>query len=328
APTRVLPFGDGTALVLMNARNSFDEVRLRVGALAAVSVDIEVFYAIAIPKRRATIVQEVPTASGGAAASGDTEGVTCVPVIAPCEVVGTDNVISDDLDAFALLSLPLGLGSSGWIDVDLSSTQTERTKSGFVIEDAGGLLSSLSGLTLTTYNGGEVQRSVSGTTALDVKDLGDGRSFVYMRTRRPFDRIRITVSGLLASTVQLRVYHAQMQYRTTAAAAAQAPASEASASVATPPEALVAPAPLALSAPAPNPAVGASRVTLTAETPQAVRVRIVDVAGREVAVPFEGRVEPGTTDIRLDAAALPSGVYMVLAEGDGARAMQRMTVVR
>lgn len=338
APIRILPYEDGTGLLLMNARNSFDEVEIKVEALVGVSVDIDVFYAIALPKVRTVVVREIPTASNGASASGGTVGGICVPVLSPCDVAAPQNVVSDDPDEYAVTNLPIGLGASAWVDVFLPEEQTDRPKAGFVIENGAGLLDLgvLNGITLTTYRDGVVQRSETGAGSLDIKDLGDGRTFVYLRARRPFDQIRITMTSLLSVAVQVRVYHAQLQYkerRATATGEAPETASEASATASAPlaESALTAPeaAPLTLSAPAPNPVRGSARLSLTAGSEQAVQVRVYDAAGREVAAPYDGRLAAGqSAEVVVDAAALPSGVYVVRASGERETTTQRLTVVR
>lgn len=329
APVRVLPSDDGTALVLMNARKDFDEVRLEVGSLVALSVDIRVYHAIAIPKVRAIIVREVPTEADGAWSDGDASGGICVPLLAPCEVIEPGNVTANDIEAFTRVSMPLGVGASAWVDVHLPEDQTLKPKAGFVIREGAGLLDAqlLDIITLTTYRDGAVQRSASGADLLDLKVLGDGEVWVYMRSQRPFDQLRITFSSLLSVGVQVDVIHARLQYRVESGAATEAPATHESLMASAPHSAPEA-APFALSAPAPNPAAGRSQISLMADRAQHVRVRVFDAAGREVAALFEGRIDPGSTEVGIDGAALPSGAYVVLAEGEGVRATQRLTIVR
>ena len=79
----------------------------------------------------------------------------------------------------------------------------------------------------------------------------------------------------------------------------------------------------------PNPVRDAARVRLVVDAAQRVSVSVYDVTGRAVAQLFEGSVVAGQTlDLRLDASALPAGVYVVRALGETARLTQRVTVVR
>jgi hypothetical protein len=84
----------------------------------------------------------------------------------------------------------------------------------------------------------------------------------------------------------------------------------------------------ALSAPSPNPAHGAARFSLTLTRPQHVRVEVFDAVGRRVATLHEGALAAGETPFALDAAALPSGIYVVRASGDDFVETVRATVVQ
>lgn len=76
----------------------------------------------------------------------------------------------------------------------------------------------------------------------------------------------------------------------------------------------------------PNPARGVVTVAYTASGP--VRLRVVDVLGRTVAVVAEGTVAAGAHEARLDTRALAPGVYAVVLDAGGERAVRTLTVVR
>ena len=79
----------------------------------------------------------------------------------------------------------------------------------------------------------------------------------------------------------------------------------------------------------PNPTTGTSRLALTADAAQTVRVAVVDTQGREVSVVFEGPVTAGVeTPISVDTAGLPAGVYVVRVVGATFAEARRLTVVR
>lgn len=84
----------------------------------------------------------------------------------------------------------------------------------------------------------------------------------------------------------------------------------------------------ALGAPAPNPARGETALALNLDRPQTVTVRVLDALGRTVAVLAEGPQAGGTVALRFDTSALASGVYTVVAEGETARAVRCVSVVR
>ncbi|MEL6445077.1 MAG: T9SS type A sorting domain-containing protein [Bacteroidota bacterium] len=85
---------------------------------------------------------------------------------------------------------------------------------------------------------------------------------------------------------------------------------------------------LALSTAYPNPFATQTTLTYTLPTAQEARLVAYDLLGREVAVLADGLQPAGTHKATLDAAGLPSGVYMVrLATEAGART-QRVVVAR
>lgn len=61
----------------------------------------------------------------------------------------------------------------------------------------------------------------------------------------------------------------------------------------------------------PNPADGAAHVHLNMQTAGNVQIAITDIVGRQVGAPLQQYAAKGITDITLDVAALPAGMYMV-----------------
>lgn len=88
-----------------------------------------------------------------------------------------------------------------------------------------------------------------------------------------------------------------------------------------------APSGLGLVATGPNPARDRTTFRLTPTAPGPVRVTVTDVRGRTVAVLHDGAVAR-PVDLALDASGLAPGVYLVRAQGAGASAALRVTVVR
>ncbi len=84
---------------------------------------------------------------------------------------------------------------------------------------------------------------------------------------------------------------------------------------------------LSLSA-APNPARATSTVTLTLGEAQRASVAVFDALGREVARLHDGPLGAGPHAFHLDAARLPTGVYLIRATSEAGVAQQRVTVVR
>ncbi|MEL7363983.1 MAG: T9SS type A sorting domain-containing protein, partial [Bacteroidota bacterium] len=83
---------------------------------------------------------------------------------------------------------------------------------------------------------------------------------------------------------------------------------------ATPPGA---PSGAVLDAPYPNPAAGTMTIPLALGQAATVRVTVVDVLGREVAVVHAGRLAAGRHTLAFDTRGLASGVYVIRALRDG-----------
>jgi trimeric autotransporter adhesin len=84
-----------------------------------------------------------------------------------------------------------------------------------------------------------------------------------------------------------------------------------------------------LSAPYPNPASASATITLTLDRPDDVRVLLYDVLGRRVSVVYDGPLVPGAPhDFIVSVSELPSGLYIVRAEGASGGSARRLTVAR
>jgi cysteinyl-tRNA synthetase len=64
-----------------------------------------------------------------------------------------------------------------------------------------------------------------------------------------------------------------------------------------------------------------------------VALKILNVFGCEIAVPFQGRIQPGTHKCRWDGrdrngGEVPGGVYMVQLEGEGMKSVHRIVLLR
>ena len=94
---------------------------------------------------------------------------------------------------------------------------------------------------------------------------------------------------------------------------------------------VAAPPALALGQPFPNPTRGALAVPFEVPAAGPVRLVVVDVLGREVAVLADGAHEPGGYTGRLPEGALAAGSYVLRLSGAGdaqERLIRRFTVVR
>ena len=120
------------------------------------------------------------------------------------------------------------------------------------------------------------------------------------------------------------------------AAVFAAPLASARADAASPPRAAVslhfedeATGEFRLSAPRPNPFTSLTRLELTVDAASDLTVAVYDALGRRVALIHEGAVRPGTYSLRVQAADLAPGLYLVRAsDGRGGTATRSVALVR
>lgn len=85
---------------------------------------------------------------------------------------------------------------------------------------------------------------------------------------------------------------------------------------------------LVLDAPAPNPARGPTTLGFTLAETGPVRLAVIDLLGREVAVVLSGEAAAGRHTARLDPARLAPGVYVVRLSAGTQAAVRRLVIVR
>jgi hypothetical protein len=78
---------------------------------------------------------------------------------------------------------------------------------------------------------------------------------------------------------------------------------------------------------APNPALGRAAFTLTLPAPGSVRLSVLDVLGREVAVLVDGALAAGAHDVAFEARGLAGGTYVWRLDAGGAVQSGRFTLI-
>lgn len=79
----------------------------------------------------------------------------------------------------------------------------------------------------------------------------------------------------------------------------------------------------------PNPIRSSAQFTVQVAEPEAVRVSVYDLLGREVAEIFDGELASGVARrMELNAGALPSGTYVVRVTGESFDTVRRVSVAR
>ena len=146
------------------------------------------------------------------------EGAVC----ALCAVENPGNVITDDVNDYATITLVAGVLATGSISVqDGIMTYPAGSRTGFVIQDMNTLVQAdlFESITLCTYLDGSVQECRSASDLIDLSLLinifGSGTGFysIGFRTSLPYDEVRIAANSLASVINVIRVYGAFVDTR-------------------------------------------------------------------------------------------------------------------
>lgn len=198
----------GKSVLSFVTTSDFDEVQLFSNATVAALTSINVYYAFEGP---AAAPVDCALSLTGSRASGAPNtgagGLLCVG-----STTGAANVTDTDTTNNATLSTDLGVACSRFLEVTAATTYAGGTEAGFVVNQAGLLnLSVLGNITITTYNGAALQETFSGSSLLSAALISGTNLYrVGFKTGAalPFNRIRITLAGLVGVANNLNVFYA------------------------------------------------------------------------------------------------------------------------
>jgi hypothetical protein len=144
----------------------------------------------------------IASAADGATVYSGTSGL-CLG----CAVSDEPNVVDEDQENYATISVPVGALGSAYLGVRISSALSGRWRVGFLVEEANGLLDAqvLERLALRTYLDGDLQSTAASPLAIRLSLLDTQRGIVSFVTERPFDELRISVGGVAGVLSNLRV---------------------------------------------------------------------------------------------------------------------------
>ncbi|GJM34142.1 MAG: hypothetical protein DHS20C18_31430 [Saprospiraceae bacterium] len=224
-----LGIGDGLQRLSFIATQEFDEIELILGDVVGLLTTIRVYYAFGEPESCPNGIQngsepsviciEPLTSNAKYCAAIDYDltgffGVAC----ALCDMDQLSHLVDDDTDNFATLNLTVGALTQGGIAVQTSDTFPAGFEAGYVISADASLLTAdvLQDLTLSTYLGGVLQETYTGTSSLINLSLISGSNdlgFLGFRTSQAFNEVRLVVDapvsvGLLSS---LNIYYAYIR---------------------------------------------------------------------------------------------------------------------
>lgn len=127
-----------------------------------------------------------------------------------CSVTDDGNVINANLEDAARISVPVGVGGSGFIRVtDTDETYTGTNRVGFVIENPDTLIDLSLLQIITTLLDGSVMDSDTGGSLVALSLIGGGdRGLVVFETTGDFNQVQINVGALADLLNQTDVYSA------------------------------------------------------------------------------------------------------------------------
>ncbi|WP_165372150.1 DUF11 domain-containing protein [Emticicia agri] len=193
--------------------SDFDEVRLVANGTVSLLTTLRIYEAFEGP---ASCAIDCTTDLTGSLASGaPTTGSSGLCLGAS---TNNPNFLTDaDSTNFANITIPLGVACTRYIQMTAASTYPAGTFAGFVVQNAGTLLSAtlLGGITISTYESGTLRESFSGASLASAVALS-GASPMYQlgfKTTLAFNQIRITVSGV-SVLADLNIYYAYIKLDT------------------------------------------------------------------------------------------------------------------
>lgn len=132
-------------------------------------------------------------------------------VCVSCTIFGASNIIDDDLDNFANISVLAGLAGGAQIAVldPLVASYDAGSFAGFVVQDQGANLglNLLDAFIVETYLDGSFQESNTSIGLIDLPIFAS-KNTVGFNTSLPFDEVRFRVVSLLGLNVNINVYQA------------------------------------------------------------------------------------------------------------------------
>lgn len=124
-----------------------------------------------------------------------------------CSVSGTANLIDADLTDFATISIPVGVGGSGYVSIKMGQTYPAGTRAGFVADVNGGIAGLFNGISLIPYLNGVAGTPISSGSLFNILGLGGGTNISAVFCQA-FDEVRISAGSLAGVLASYRIYYA------------------------------------------------------------------------------------------------------------------------
>lgn len=200
------------------AGKDFDAVELHIAPTVSANLgtQLRVYHAILEKAEAGT----TPICNGGSGTNWvkptypvriNDAGTGTTGVCVSCTVFGASNIIDDDLDNFANISVLAGLAGGARIAVldPLVGSYDAGSFAGFVVQDQGANLglNLLDAFVIETYLDGSFQESNTSIGLIDLPIFAN-KNTIGFNTSLPFDEVRLRVVSLLGLNANINVYQA------------------------------------------------------------------------------------------------------------------------
>lgn len=188
----------------ITATKPFDQVEIEFTALLSLGTTVNVHYAYAVGRNKASQVTGLTSNS-----STTTPGQFSTSGDCASKVADPSNAVDNSQTNYATFSSLASVFCTARLTVGLNGTAPSNYKAGFVIGQGNNLLdaSVLSSLTIRTYKNGVLQESGTGASLLGLSVLPDNKSLVTFQATKQFDAVSIERNDAVAALDDLRLYY-------------------------------------------------------------------------------------------------------------------------
>ncbi|GGD70851.1 hypothetical protein GCM10011514_38700 [Emticicia aquatilis] len=208
----VLTGNGGLQKVGFIATKTYDEIQIIAGGgLASLLTGLRVYYAFEEPSSCWKNCEEAMKVSNfGASIVSSRTGVSGLLCLG--SVANSSRLIDSDTTNYATMNLAIGLVCQTAVSVKGTTTLPAGTHAGFVVENAGGLLSLslLGNIKIETYLAGSLRESVtlnSNLVTVGLLNPSSPLTKLSFKTGQSFDEVRLVVYGTISLISQLNVYY-------------------------------------------------------------------------------------------------------------------------
>ncbi|MEO5673644.1 MAG: T9SS type A sorting domain-containing protein [Chitinophagales bacterium] len=295
----------GIAKIKVPSGKSAASVKITLGGLLLLNNNVNVYGATYAPNSIAVYADYV-------FAEGPCDPI--VPIICPGGVLNSGRAVDANLNNYATLTIPLGVGGTAFLDLGFTNEGPAGASVYYTLGNTGILdITLLENLKLTVYDeNGNVVKEKNNFTLADATILGSNKFRIRVKTPAGtyhIARARITLTSLVSVLSEVRVYNSYYKGKVNFASYFRTEQSA-----------------IALSDDVnvyPNPASDLLNVYLSNDFLTRADIEIVNLIGQTV---YIGKAESGNNEINI--ARYDNGLYSLRISQDGEFTSKKFVVQR